>query len=115
MKSATYDKSFAFAVEIIKAAEGLRRKTEYEMANQLLRSGTSIGANLAEAEFAQSSADYASKYSIAIKEAAESRYWLKLLTETGKIDAETSERLINRDDEIIRMLSASIKTIKSKQ
>ena len=110
MKSIMNEKSFAFAVEIVKTAKELAGKRQYELANQLIRSGTSIGANLAEKEFAQSDADFSSKLSIALKEAAESQYWLKLLTATGDIDAETSKRLLDQVDEIIRMIAASVKT-----
>ena len=114
MKSVTYDKSFAFAVEIVKTAKELRLNREYELASQLIRSGVSIGANIAESEFAQSDADFVTKLSIALKEAAESRYWLKLLTATEDISDETSIKLLSQVDEIIRLLVASIKTKKSK-
>ena len=114
MKSITFEKSFVFAVEIVRVAKELSGKRQYELANQLLRSGTSVGANLAEVQYAQSDADFTSKLSIALKEAAESRYWLKLLTETGDIDDEVSKQLIAKNDEIIRMLTAAVKTAKQK-
>ena len=106
MKNVAYEKSFLFAVEIVQTAKELAGKRQYELASQLIRSGTSIGANLAEAGYAQSRADLLTKLSIALKEAAESRYWLKLLTETGDIPA------VVQADEIIRILTAGVKTAK---
>ena len=112
MANIGYDKSFAFAVDIIAVAKELQKKHGYEMANQLVRCGTSVGANLSEAEFAQSDADFVSKISIALKEAAESRYWLRLLRETCDVSSEDAARLISQADEIIRILVASLKTAK---
>ena len=112
MKSVAYEKSFLFAVEIVQTAKKLTNERKYELANQLIRSGTSIGANLAEAVYAQSRADLLTKLSIALKEAAESRYWLKLLTETGDISAVVSAKLTGQADEIIRILTTSVKTAK---
>ena len=107
-----YEKSFEFAIEIVRMAKKLSGKRQFELASQLLRSGTSIGANLAEADYAQSKPDFLSKISIALKEAVETRYWLKLLTETGDFEAAESARLISQADEIIRMLTSSVKTTK---
>ena len=114
MKSIMNEKSFAFAVEVVQVAKELTTKRQYELANQLIRCGTSIGANLAEKEFAQSDADFSSKLSIALKEAAETRYWLKLLKETGDISDEVATRLISEADEIIKMIVSSIKTVSKK-
>ena len=111
--NAAYEKSFEFAVEIVREAKRLAGKRQYELASQLLRSGTSIGANLSEAEYAQSDADLLSKLSIALKEAAEARYWLKLLERSGDIaDAGSMAR---QADEIIRMLTAGVKTMKERR
>ena len=71
MGNVVYEKSFEFAAEIVQAAKELASRRQYELASQLIRSGTSIGANLAESEFAQSDLDFISKLSIALKEAAE--------------------------------------------
>mmetsp|Transcript_22602 Transcript_22602/g.10893 ORF Transcript_22602/g.10893 Transcript_22602/m.10893 type:complete len:108 (+) Transcript_22602:181-504(+) len=79
-ESIVYKKSFIFAKRILKLYKYLtKEKREFILSKQLLRSGTSIGANLKEAEFAQSDKDFINKMSIALKEAAETEYWLKLL------------------------------------
>ena len=77
------DKSFRFAVRIVNLCKHLRKQnSDYTMVRQLLRSGTSIGANIAEAQNAQSKADFISKMNIALKEATETKYWLRLLHAT---------------------------------
>ena len=81
--NAIYDKSFLFAIRIVKLYRFLSEsKKEFVLSKQLLRSGTSIGANVAEAEKAQSSADFFAKMNIALKEANEAKYWLRLLHAT---------------------------------
>ncbi len=83
MENAIEIKSFRFAVRIVKLCKYLRsEKKEYVLSKQLLRSGTSIGANTAEAQQAQSRLDFASKLNIALKEAVETEYWLRLLHAT---------------------------------
>ena len=89
-------------------------KREFVLSKQILRSGTSIGANISEARFAQSIYDFISKMSISLKEANETYYWLDLLMETGYIDLEKGEILKGKCLEIIRMLQASVKTSKEK-
>lgn len=85
-ESVLYKLSKAFALRIIKLFEFLRdEKREFVISKQIYRSGTSIGANVAESPFAQSDADYIHKLRIALKEANETRYWLELLHESGKI------------------------------
>ena len=106
-------KSFDFAVRIVKLCTYLQTdKKEYVLSKQLLRSGTSIGANIAEAEQAQSKADFISKMNIALKETVETNYWLRLLQATDYLsDAEFSS--IHSDcKELERMLTAIIKTAK---
>ena len=115
MESVLYAKSFEYAVETVKLNENLVLKHKYELGKQLLRSGTSVGANVAEAQYAQSDSDFLSKLSIALKEASENRYWLKLSEEVGSISASDAQRMITRVDELIKMLTASIKTVKSKK
>ncbi|HKJ32512.1 MAG TPA: four helix bundle protein [Balneolales bacterium] len=110
-QSITAQKSFHFAVEIIELCKSLRRKKEFVLADQLLRSGTSIGANIEEARGAQSKKDFISKLSIAMKEARETRYWVLLLKETNVLEMDFSLYL-NQLDEIIRLIVASIKTAK---
>ena len=83
MEQTVERKSFCFAVRIVKLCKYLRNtQKEYVLSKQLLRSGTSIGANIAEAEQAQSRADFIAKMNIALKEAVETNYWLRLLQAT---------------------------------
>ena len=82
------------------------------MSKQLYRSGTSIGANIAEATNAQSKADFISKLSIALKEANETEYWLKTISTGGYIDQRGFESMKSDNDELIKMLVSSIKTMK---
>ena len=85
----TADRTYALALRIVKAYKYLKEeKQEYVMSKQLLRSGTSIGAQVREAKFAQSRADFVSKLSIALKEANETLYWLELLHDSGFIEDE---------------------------
>ena len=112
MQSVLYDKSFEFAVLVVDTAKKLMNRRLYVLSNQILRSGTAIGANLAEAQYAQSKPDFVSKASIALKEASETKYWLKLFEATGDIGLDEAEMLIDKVDELIRMLTSSIKTAK---
>ena len=105
-------KSKRFALRIIKLYDYLRKeKKEYILSSQILRSGTSIGANLAEAECAMSRKDLLSKLYIALKECSENRYWLELLSESNYIDKKLFESLYNDCQEIMRILSTSTKTL----
>ena len=107
------EKSFAFAVRIVKLCQHLQSvKHEYVLSKQLIRSGTSIGANISEAQQGQSRADFVSKMSIALKETAETKYWLRLLQATGFL-AEKEFLSINSDCvEIEKMLTRIIKSAK---
>ncbi len=107
------DKSFAFAVQIVKQSQNLQNSRDYVMSNQVLRSGTSIGANIHEAEFAQTKLDFIYKLSVSLKEANETEYWLMLLKETGYINQEEFNVLVSDCREIRAMLISSIKTAKS--
>ena len=110
-----YEKSKSFAFEIIKLYKYLTEtKNESVLSKQILRSGTSIGANIAESEFASSDKDFLNKLYIALKECNETLYWLDLLFEAEFIDKETYNSLISKCSEIKRILSASTKTIKDK-
>ena len=93
----------------------LDTRKEKVVATQIYRSGTSIGANIAEGQFAQSEADMINKYSIALKEAGETEYWLNNLFMTGLIDENGYASMLNDNTELIKMLVASIKTLKGKQ
>ena len=114
-KGAILTKSKDFAVRIIKLTRYLQEdKHEYVLSKQILRSGTSIGANARESNNAQSRADFLSKLSIALKEADETQYWLELLVESDIINKSQFESLNDNLTEIIAMLTASIKTTKNK-
>lgn len=109
------DKSFDFAFRIINLYKHLRDEhREYVLSKQVLRSGTSIGANIEEGRYAQSKLDFIHKLSIAQKEAAETSYWLKLLAKGEYINEKLARSMLNDCDEIIRLLASSIKTAKSK-
>ena len=109
------EKSKAFAIRIVRACQYLQReKKEFTLSNQLLRSGTSIGANLAEADYAFSHKDFLSKLYIALKEAAETVFWLELLLETDYFTKEQCESLCNDAEELLKMLTAATKTAKAK-
>ena len=113
MEQTVERKSFLFAVRIVKLSKHLNTaKKEFVLSKQLLRAGTSIGANIAEAEQAQSKADFISKMNIALKEAVETNYWLRLLQASDYLsDAEFSS--IHSDcRELERMLTSIIKTAK---
>ncbi|MCM1066743.1 MAG: four helix bundle protein [Muribaculaceae bacterium] len=99
------EKSMAFAVRCVRLCKYLRaEKREYILSKQLLRSGTSIGANIQESEYAQSRADFASKLSIACKEAAETRYWIELLANTNYISQPQALSMTNDCSELISLL-----------
>ncbi|MBE6994433.1 MAG: four helix bundle protein [Ruminococcaceae bacterium] len=113
MNDTVEKKSFAFAVRIVNLCRYLEsEKREHVIEKQLLRAGTSIGANIAEAQEAQSRADFISKMSIALKEAGETRYWLRLLYATSYLTFRQYESVLNNCREIERMLTAIIKTSK---
>ena len=103
-------KSFAFSVRIVNLHRYLsRKKGEYVISRQICKSGTSIGANIAEAQRAQSTADFVSKLKIALKEASETQYWLHLLHETKYISDEGFFSLNADLEEILRILTAICK------
>lgn len=102
-------KSFAFALRIIRLYQRLKRAREFVISQQLLRSGTSIGANVEEAQAAQSRRDFLSKMSIASKEARETRYWLLLIKESGLAEADVTHEM-GEVDELIRLLTAIVKS-----
>jgi len=105
------DKSFEFAVRIVNLNKYLcSEKNEYVLSNQLLRSGTSIGANISEAERGQSKKDFISKMSIALKEANETEYWLRLLYRTNYLTQEQFDSLHKDIEEIIFILISICRT-----
>ena len=114
-KSVAHIKAKAFAVRIVKFSKFLENeKREYILSKQILRSGTSIGANLHECINAQSRADFVSKMQIALKEANETDYWLELFFESEIIDQLMYKSLRDDLNEIIALLISSIKTTKTK-
>ena len=110
------EKSFDFAVRIVNLRKYLTREhKEFVLSKQLLRSGTSIGANVSEAQRGQSKADFTAKMSIALKEASESEYWIRLLYDTGYF-TEPQFRSIHMDClELKRLLSSIIHTLNSRK
>ena len=104
------DKSYAFALNIIQVAKLLRKQQEYEIASQLLRCGTSIGANIQEAQCGVSRADFTAKMGIASKEARESHYWLRLVRDSGALPTNNVLPRLKEAEELIRILTAIVKT-----
>jgi len=106
-------KSYKFAVRIVRLSQFLQHeKKEFVLNKQILQSGTAVGAIIREAEFAQSTADYVNKFSIALKEANETDYWLDLLKDTEFIEGKLHESLSNDCKELISLLVSTIKTLK---
>ena len=109
------NKSKTFALRIIRLYRYLcEEKKEYILSKQLLRSGTSIGANIAEAFYGQSEADFVSKLSIAQKETSETIYWLELLHESEYLNHNEYDSVYSDAEELIKLLTSSIKTVKEK-
>jgi four helix bundle protein len=110
-----YDKSYKFAIRIVKAYQFLSdQKREFVLSKQLLRSGTSIGANVAEANGAISKSDFSNKISIAYKECLETKYWLSLLKDTEYIDLKTYENINIDAEELSKILFAILNTTRIK-
>ncbi|MCU0240099.1 MAG: four helix bundle protein [Pyrinomonadaceae bacterium] len=109
------EKSYKFALRIIKLYKFfIDQKKEFVLSKQVLRSGTSIGANITEANQAQSTPDFIHKLSIALKEAYETEYWLCLLRDSEYLTEKQAESLIEDCNELQKLLTSSIKTSKSK-
>lgn len=109
--SVVYGKAYSFAIRIVKAYQFLTEsKREFVLSKQLLRSGTSIGANVAEANGAISKADFSAKMSLSYKESLETKYWLSLLKDTGYIDEKVFESMYIDADELSKMLFSTIKS-----
>jgi four helix bundle protein len=107
------DKSFAFAVRIVKLCQYLNQeKREFVLAKQVLRSGTAIGALIREAEHGESRADFVHKLAIALKEANETHYWLELLHQTEYIDLKSFESINQDCTELLKLLTAIVKKTK---
>jgi four helix bundle protein len=114
MESILKNKSYKFAIRIVRLSQHLKgEKKEYVLSKQVLRSGTSVGALIREAEFGQSRADFVSKMSIALKEANETDYWLCILKDTDYLDSKLFDSLQSDCKELIAMLVATVKTAKN--
>jgi four helix bundle protein len=108
------EKSYAFAIRIIKLYQYLcTQRREFVLSKQILRSGTSIGANVEEAIGGQTTKDFFMKLTIAYKEARETRYWIRLLTDTGYITPAESKSILGDADEILRILGSIQKTTRN--
>lgn len=106
------ERSFEFAVRVVRLCRFLETQDRVSrtLANQLLRAGTSIGANIEEAQAGQSKADFTAKMSIARKEARETLYWLKLLKAAEIVEAEKLNDITREADELVRILTSIVKT-----
>ncbi len=112
-KSILKDKSYGFAIRIVKLYQFLcSEKKEFVLSKQLLRSGTAVGALVREAEFGQSKADFISKMSIALKEANETQYWIELLKDTGYLNEKMFQSIVDDCTELLKLLVATVKTAK---
>jgi len=109
------DKSYKLAIRIVKVYQYLIEKKEYVLSKQLLRSGTSIGANIAEANGAISKSGFSSKISIAYKETLETKYWLSLLKDTGYLTQKSFESIYNDTDELGKILFKILQTTRIKK
>ena len=113
MNNAIREKSFQFAVRIVKLCKYLQtEQKEYTLTRQLLRCGTSIGANVAESQQAQSRADFISKLNIALKESYETDYWLRLMHETQYLSSDEFQSIIADCQELEKLLISIIKSLK---
>jgi four helix bundle protein len=113
-KSPLRDKSYAFAIKIVKLSQNLvSERKEFVLSKQVLRSGTAIGALIRESEFAASKADFINKLTVSLKEANETEYWLMLLHDTDYLGKSEFIQLQFECRELIAMLVSSIKTSKS--
>ncbi|MCB9808624.1 four helix bundle protein [Candidatus Peribacteria bacterium] len=108
------EKAFSFAEEIIHVCKEMTTKKEFVLSKQLMKSGTSIGANIEEAMQGQSKNDFISKMNIALKEAYETRYWIRLIVRTGYMQPDRMQNSRNEIENIIRILVAIIRTAKSR-
>ncbi|MGB5006479.1 MAG: four helix bundle protein [Ferruginibacter sp.] len=114
-KNILKEKSFKFAIRIVNLYKFLKKQhNEYILSQQLIRSGTAIGAIIREAEHAESLKDFVHKLSIGLKEANESKYWLDLLFATEFITNKMYESLNKDCEELLKMLTASVKTSKTR-
>lgn len=113
MENVVKNKSYSFALRIIKLYQYLiSEKREFVLSKQILRSGTSIGANIVESEHAQSKKDFLSKINIALKEANETNYWLDLLFDANYIDENAFKSIKEDCVQLVKLLASIVKTLK---
>ena len=113
-KNIVKEKSFDFAIKIVNLYKYLKNeKNEFVLSKQILRSGTSIGANINEAQQGQSKKDFLMKMNIALKECTETKYWIELLSATHYIDTEQKESIIKDCIELEKLLTSIVKTIRN--
>ena len=114
--SVTEEKSKSFAIRIVRLYQYLKdEKNEYVLSKQLLRSGTSVGANLSEAKYAISRNDFIAKQYIALKEVSETLYWLELLFKTDYLTQEQYDSIYQDAEELRKLLSSSTKTLQARE
>ena len=106
------EKSYDFAIRIVKLYQKLKAQKEFDLSSQILRSGTSIGANIEEAIGGQSRKDFGHKLAISYKEARETKFWLRLLRDTNIIDTKTAESYLLDCEELLRILGSIQKSLK---
>ena len=106
------DKSYLFSLRIVKLYVFLREKKEFHLSGQIVRSGTSIGANVEEAVEGSSRKDFKAKLDIAYKEARETRFWLRLLRDGSLLQCDLANSLINDCEELIKILTAILNSVK---
>lgn len=113
-KSILQEKSYAFALKVVLICRSLQEtKKEFVLTKQLLRSGTAIGALIEEGRQAESKQDFIHKLSISNKEANETQYWIRLLVDSEMLDESMGRELLEKNNELIRILTASLKTSKA--
>ena len=111
--STVKEKSYQFAIRIVKLYLWPKEQKHYELASQVLRAGTSIGANIEEASASHSKKEFFHKMGISSKEARETRYWLRLLRDSGFLSQNQTSELIVESEELIKMLTSIVKTGKA--
>ena len=107
-------KSYDFALRIIKLCTWLKEEKHFEISTQLLRSGTSIGANVEEALAGQSRKDFLAKMSLASKEARETNYWLRLIRDSGILNGDRIQAITDESEELCKILTSIVKTVSEK-
>jgi len=112
-KATVKEKSCQFAIRIVKLYLWLKEQAHYELSSQVLRAGTSVGANIEEASASHSKKEFFHKMGISSKEARETRYWLRLLRDSGILTDHQTSELIDESEELIKMLTSIVKTGKS--